>query len=124
MKSRINPYLLGAILASILVAMFFPVSVYFPSTDAFLARNKVWVPFAAYTLTLFVWMMISLRPQQASPSFWRFFASVLIVHIAGTVAFILYVGPLGPIHYILYGPVEGLAIAFIWQRAKFDVPKG
>jgi len=117
MKSRIKPYVLGAALALIAVLFLSVLLVYQPSSEKYLlGQKKVWVQFGVYSLTLFGWLVTSLRPRHPSLHFWPFFVCVLTAHTVGILAFIQNVRPLGPIHYILFGPLEGLAIVLLWQR--------
>ena len=81
-------------------------------------RGIGWVQFGAYSATLLCWLLTSLRPRHPTVGFWIFVAGTLVVHTVDMVAFILYVRRLGPIDYVLFGPLEGLVIALLLRRGR------
>src|SRR5262249_15224163 len=103
-----NPYLVGGFVGLVLVVSLVIMAICVPSSEDFLSHNKVWIQLGAYTATLVLWLLTSLRPRRVGIVFWTFVVVVLTIHTACFIAFILFVRPIGPIHYIVFGPLEGL----------------
>ena len=116
MKLKVNGYLLGAAAGAVALLAGLLIVFWIPSGAEQIKAHMLWIQFAAYTIVIFAWMVQSLRPANAGRRFWGMVSAAMIIHTAALAAFIHYVRPLGPVHYIVFGPIEGFAIALIFER--------
>lgn len=117
MKVRLNPYVLGMLIAFVGFPIAVAILVYNPGWEVFLASHSDWLNLAFYTAAVFGMLTWWYWNRRASVRFWGLLIVFLMLHVVGFAFYISHVGPLFIIHYTVIGPFEAAFIGFLLDRA-------
>ncbi len=112
-KARINPFLLGVLIGIAGCSLLVLTILHDPSLATFWMANVAWGRFIAYTISVFVLLVMWPRFPRTSLRSWGLILVLLLIHTAFFALFILRVRPLGSLHYILFGPIELVLLAWL-----------
>ena len=119
-RVRKYPVLFGSIVGvGILLFLLVPTLLVPGFAYSFMTRFS-WVRFIRYTAVLEIALVKYSPPRPPLIAYWCIFGGLFLLHTAFATWILLKVMPLASIHYVIFGPFEGMALYFL--RVQYVAP--